>query len=195
MSKRESPIGLISILLAAFGLSITGIWLAYHFGFSSNSIEEYTYEGDINNTIVVDESSKSEAVINNTPTPTPTPTPKKLKTGKDIAANPVQGQVKFLLDSNKITDGGVTTLNQLKKKIAEFDPQSVGIRVYSNLGESEFSREIARKRGEEVAGYLRHLGLKHKIIISRRNPNPSANNLSSQQRRYQPLVLRLYKLK
>jgi outer membrane protein OmpA-like peptidoglycan-associated protein len=194
MSKRESPIGLIFILLATFGLSIASIWLAYQFGFGSNSDVEYTYEVDTNNTFVRDESSKSEVVNNNTTTPTFTPTPKKLKTADDIGQNPIQGEVKFLFDSNKITSVGVETLNQLEKNIVEFDPQTVGIRIFSNSGESEFSQEIARKRGEEIAGYLRHLGLKHKIVISKRSANPSTNNLSSQQKPWQPLVIELYKL-
>ncbi len=81
---------------------------------------------------------------------------------------------------------------QVKKEIAEFDSQTVAVRIYSNVGESEFSREIGRERGEEVAGYLRHLGLKNKIVISKRSANPSPNNLSSQQKSNQPLIIELY---
>ena len=197
MSKRESPVGFISILVATFGLSIAGIWLAYQFGFGSYSDVEYTYTADTKNTSLIYEPNKLETAIANTPIPTPTstPIPKKLKTADDIAENPVQGEAKFLPDSNRITGEGVETLNQLAKKIAEFDYQSVGIRVYSNFGKSEFSQKISRKRGEEVAGYLRHLGLKHKIVISKRSANPSSNNLSSQQKLKLPIVVKIYKLK
>ena len=66
-----------------------------------------------------------------------------------------------MYNSNKITDGGAEKLNQLKSEIAEFDSQTVGIRIYSNFGESEFSKQIGRQWGEEVAGSLRHLGLKN----------------------------------
>ncbi len=193
MSKRESPVGLISILVATFGLSVAGIWLAYQFGFGSRSDVEYTYEDDkkISTTDVFD---KLEPVIKNTPKPNPTPTPKKLKYSDDIAENPVQTQIKFLYDSNRITSEGVEKLNQIKKQVAEFDSQSVGIRIYSNFGESKFSKQIGRQRGEEVAGYLRHLGLKNKIVISRRSANSSADNLSSQQKRNQPMLIKLYKL-
>jgi outer membrane protein OmpA-like peptidoglycan-associated protein len=207
MSKRESPLGLISILVATFGLSIAGIWSAYQFGFGSQTDVEYTYTADTQVTSVADESNKLEpekkSVADesnklepekNTAIPTPTPTPKKLKTADDIAQNPVQTQIKFLYDSNTITDEGVEKLNQLKNQIAQFDSQSFGIRIYSNFGESEFSKQIGRQRGEEVAGYLRHLGLKNKIVISRRSANSSANNLSSQQKRNQAMVVRLYKL-
>jgi outer membrane protein OmpA-like peptidoglycan-associated protein len=221
MSKRESPLGLISILVATFGLSIAGIWSAYQFGFGSQTDVEYTYTADTQVTSVADESNKLEpekksvadesnklepekkSVADesnklepekNTAIPTPTPTPKKLKTADDIAQNPVQTQIKFLYDSNTITDEGVEKLNQLKNQIAQFDSQSFGIRIYSNFGESEFSKQIGRQRGEEVAGYLRHLGLKNKIVISRRIANSSANNLSSQQKRNQAMVVRLYKL-
>jgi hypothetical protein len=193
MSKRESPVGLISILVATFGLSIAGIWSAYQFGFGSHSDVEYTYTEDSKVTSLANESNKLKPE-QNTPISTPTPTPKKLKTANDIAQNPVQAQIKFLYDSNRITSEGVESLNQLKKKIAQFDPQTVAIRIYSNSGESEFSQQIARQRGEEAAGYLRHLGLKHKIVISRRSANSSANNLSSQQKRNQPVVVKLYKL-
>ena len=191
MSKRENPVGLISILLATFGLSIAGIWLAYQFGFGSHSDVEYAYEYDNKRTSTTDVFDKLEPVIKNTTLPNPTP--KRLKTADDIAENPVQTQIKFLFDSNKITSEGVEKLNQLKKEIAEFDSQTVGVRIYSNFGESEFSQQIGRQRGEEVAGYLRHLGLKHKIVISKKSAN-LGNNLSSQQKRNQPLMLELYKL-
>ena len=195
MSKRESPVGLISILLGTFGLSIAGIWSAYQFGFGSQTDVEYTYTIERKVTFITNETNKLEPEKNTPiPTPTPTPTPKKLKTADDIADNPVQTQIKFLYDSNKITSKGVEKLNQLKREIAEFDSQSVGIRIYSNFGESEFSKQIGRQRGEEVAGYLRHLGLKNKIVISRRKANSSADNLSSEQKRNQSMLIKLYKL-
>ncbi|AFY55928.1 outer membrane protein/peptidoglycan-associated (lipo)protein [Rivularia sp. PCC 7116] len=196
MSKRESPVGLISVLLITFGLSIAGIWSAYQIGFVSDSDIEYTYTENVKDISAVDRNKTSESKVNSiaTPKPTPTATPKKLKTAEELAANPVQTEIQFLFDSNKITTQGVEKLNQLKNIVKEFDSQTVAIRVYSNFGESEFSRKIGRQRGEEVAGYLRHLGLKNKIIISRRNPNPSANSLSSEQKRNQPMVVRLYKL-
>ncbi len=189
MSKRESPVGLISILGATFGLSIAGIWLAYQFGFGSHSDVEYTYVTDTKNTSVRDESNKSEAVIISTPTSTPTPTPKKLKTADDIAENPLQVEVAFLVDSNKITNQGVETLDKLEKQVVEFDHKSVGIRIFSNPGESELSQEIARERGEEIAGYLRYLGLKHKIVISKRSADIPEDRQSNQS-----LVVQLYKL-
>ncbi|MEL6164787.1 MAG: hypothetical protein AAFR37_13845 [Cyanobacteria bacterium J06628_3] len=74
MSKRESPVGLISILLGTFGLSIAGIWSAYQFGFGSQTDVEYTYTADNQVTSVTDETNKLEAE-KNTPIPTPTPTP------------------------------------------------------------------------------------------------------------------------
>ncbi|WP_193924002.1 hypothetical protein [Plectonema radiosum] len=187
MSKRESPIGFISILGATFGLSIAAIWLAYQFGLGSDSNLEYTYDTDINNTLVTSELNKSETAI--TPTLTPTPTPKKLKIADDITKNPVQVQVKFLVDSNRITSQGVETLDQLKKQAIEFDSQSVGIRIFSNPGESEFTQQIGRQRGEEIAGYLRYLGLKHKIVISKRIPEIPENQQSNQL-----LVVQLYQL-
>lgn len=194
MSKRESPIGFISILVATFGLSVAGIWSAYQFGFGSHSAEEYTYIDDNKNTSIIEESNKLEPAITNIPTPKPTPTPKKLKTADEIAQNPVQAQIKFEPDSNRITGQGVENLNKLKQEISEFESKNLGIRIYSNPDKSDFGQQIARQRGEEVAGYLRHLGLKNKIVISKRIPNTSANNLSSQQKRNQPVLVELYKL-
>ncbi|NJN11572.1 MAG: hypothetical protein HC815_27805 [Richelia sp. RM1_1_1] len=187
MSKRESPIGFISILGATFGLSIAAIWLAYQFGFGSHSDVEYTYLADTKSTFITDELNKSSTAI--TPTLTAAPTPKKLKTADDITKNPVQVQVKFLVDSNRITSQGVETLDKLKKQAVEFDSQSVGIRIFPNPGESEFTQQIGRQRGEEIAGYLRYLGLKHKIVISKRTPNIPENQQSNQL-----LVVQLYKL-
>ncbi|MEL7242591.1 MAG: hypothetical protein AAF063_02430 [Cyanobacteria bacterium J06643_5] len=186
MSKRESPIGFISILVATFGLSIAGIWSAYQFGFGSHSSDGYTYNNDKKSTSTIKESKKLESDTRNTPVPKPTPTPKKLKTAEDITQNPVQAQIQFLPDSNKITTQGVENLNNLKQEISEFESQNLGIRIYSNPDKSNFGQQIARQRGEEVAGYLRHLGLKNKIVISRRSADVTAN---------QSLVVQLYKLK
>ena len=88
-------------------------------------------------------------------------------------------QIKFLYNSNKITDGGAEKLNQLKSEIAEFDSQTVGVRFILILVSQSLVEQIGRERGEEVAGYLRHLGLKNKIVISKRSANSSQNNLSS----------------
>jgi len=195
MSKRESPIGFISILVATFGLSIAGIWSAYQFGFSSHSDVEYTYAADAKNTSAADGSNKLEPAITNTPIPKRTPISTKLKTADDIAENPVQAQIKFLFDSNKITSQGLEQLNKINQEVTEFESQNVGIRIYSNSDESQFGQQIARQRGEEVAGYLRHLGLTNKIVISKRSANSSANNLASQQKRNQPIVVNLYKIK
>ncbi len=196
MSKRESPIGFISILVATFGLSVAGIWSAYQFGFGSYSDEEYIYTDSKKNTSIIKDSNKLEAAIKSTPTPKPaaTPTPKKLKTADDIAQNPVKAQIQFLSDSNRITSQGLANLNQLKQEISEFEPQNLAIRIYSNPDKSDFGQQIATQRGEEIAGYLRHLGLTNKIVISKRIPNTSANNLSSRQKRNQPVLVQLYKL-
>ena len=196
MSKRESPIGFISILVATFGLSVAGIWSAYQFGFGSYSDEEYIYTDSKKNISIIKESNKLEPAIKNTPTPKPvaTPTPKKLKTADDIAQNPVKAQIQFLSDSNRITSQGLANLNQLKQEISEFEPQNLAIRIYSNPDKSDFGQQIATQRGEEIAGYLRHLGLKNKIVISKRIPKNSVNNLSSQQKRNQPVLVQLYKL-
>ncbi|MBV6623889.1 MAG: hypothetical protein KI793_13300 [Rivularia sp. (in: Bacteria)] len=196
MNKHESPVGLISVLLVTFGLSIAGIWSAYRIGFAPDSKIEYTYAEDVKSISKLDKNNTSESTANSitTPNPTPTATPKRLKTAEELIANPIQAEIQFLFDSNRITNQGVEKLNKLKEKVKEFDSQTVGIRIYANFGESEFSKKIGKQRGEEVAGYLRHLGLKNKIIISHKNPNPSANNLSSGQKRNQPMVVRLYKL-
>ncbi|MEM1393848.1 MAG: hypothetical protein AAGG00_11270 [Cyanobacteria bacterium P01_H01_bin.150] len=192
MNKRESPIGFISILVATFGLSIAGIWSAYQFGFASHSDVEYTYTGNTKVTSIADESNKLEPEIKSTPNPIPTLI--SLKTADDIAENPVQAQIKFLPDSNTITSQGLKNLNQLKQEIAEFESQGVGIRIYANSDKPQFGQQIARQRGEQIAGYLRHLGLKNKIVISKRSPNSSANNVYSQQKRNQPILVNLYKL-
>ncbi|MEM6404531.1 MAG: hypothetical protein AAF757_30625, partial [Cyanobacteria bacterium P01_D01_bin.116] len=189
MNKRESPIGFISILVATFGLSIAGIWSAYQFGFASHSDVEYTYTGNTKVTSIADESNKLEPEIKSTPNPIPTLI--SLKTADDIAENPVQAQIEFLPDSNTITSQGLKNLNQLKREIAEFESQGVGIRIYANSDKPQFGQQIARQRGEQIAGYLRHLGLKNKIVISKRSPNSSANNVYSQQKRNQPILVNL----
>jgi outer membrane protein OmpA-like peptidoglycan-associated protein len=188
MSKRDNPAVLVLTLIATFGVSVAGIWWAHQFGLGLNS--------------GVENDSEFETVYTSTPEPVsklpnkntlpPTPITKQLKTANDIGKYQVKGLVKFPNYSTQIPDEGVQMLNKLAEKIAEFDPQTVAIRVISNFGDSESYQSLGQERGEEVAGYLRDRGLKHKIVISRKRAKPTPDNFSPPDEPNPPVEIQLY---
>jgi outer membrane protein OmpA-like peptidoglycan-associated protein len=185
MSKRDSPFVLPLVLAVTFGLSMAGIWWAHQFGFASNSSIENTSEITTEN-------------IYSSPTPIPTPIIKKLKTAADIEKFPVKGQVRFPKDSFYISEEAKPTLDQLVKQITEFEPQSVAIRVVSYptpYDDTEYNINLGQQRAEEVAGYLRDRGLKHKIIAVGKDKTLPLPNFSPEDNRNQRTEISLVAVK
>jgi outer membrane protein OmpA-like peptidoglycan-associated protein len=196
MSKHNNPVPLISVIVVTLSLSVVGIWWAnqYGFGFNSNANNNLTTETE--NSSTQNQSSESEIKItpniSNSSTPTPTPASKKLKTAADINAWQEQVKVKFVADSGEMTEEGLETLNQVAKQIVEFDPDQVSIRVVYKPDSSESSKKLGEQRGENLAGYLRDRGLKHKIIISSRGANDLSKGLSPNGQPNTPLEVSLF---
>ncbi|MEM7580781.1 MAG: hypothetical protein ACFB02_08820 [Mastigocoleus sp.] len=222
MSKKENNIGLILILSGTFAINAIGIWCAYKFGSSwnsssNNSVKNTNQEvqkNTENSNIVRITDNKSnirtevvtpklslqtntkqklsspqnnikQKLLTPKPTPTPTITP-------EIKKPELQGRVKFLTDTAYVSNEDLQTLKQIAGKIKQYKSDKVNIYIKTNSGKSEFTQTIAKKRGEEIAGYLRHLGLKHKIIISEKGSANSSNNLSPRRQRNLPIEIYLH---
>lgn len=192
MNKRDNPMVLVLTLVVTFGVSVVGIWWAYQFGFGLNSVAE-------NKSVTETTYTSKPEPVNKLPnqsklTDVPTPIIKKLKTADDIQKSQVQELIEFPIDSTQIPEDGVQKLNKLAQKIAQFNPQTVGIRVISIFGNAESSQDFSHQRGEEVAGYLRDRGLKHKIVISHKGAKSSPNHFSPQDESNPPVKIQLYGL-
>lgn len=86
---------------------------------------------------------------------------------RDIGNLKVQGNVKFKLESADLTDASKQTLNRLAQAIAEFNTQTVSVRVIghtSRFGSVEANKRLSQQRAQVVANYLRQRGLKHAIV-------------------------------
>jgi outer membrane protein OmpA-like peptidoglycan-associated protein len=209
MSKRESSVGLVLMLLVTFGLSAAGLWWAHQYSFGTHLIVENQQERQVNTSKTIPPKPKNTPIsanvvtsispkstikpeIQNKPSPTVKQTSVKVKaktkTAADLKKSPVREQIKFTLDSPHITEDGHIALEQLANKIKSYDGEGVSIRINAPAGESDFSQSIAQQRGEEIAGYLRDRGLTHKIIISKKGAIESIN-----QTRNQPIEISLFK--
>jgi cytoskeletal protein RodZ len=207
MSKRESPIGLVLALVATFGLSAGGIWWAHQFGFVTHSSVENQLQTTANssdsnipeaNTTQTSMSALSvsnskstqnaQSPIKTTVTPIKV-APIRAKTGDDLENFPVKGTVKFVVDSSaQTTDEGEQVLERLVQEIKNYSTEGVAIKIALYGGWEESSKTLAQQRGENIAGYLRDRGLKHKIFISSRSSGENAK-----QTRNPPLQVSLVK--
>jgi outer membrane protein OmpA-like peptidoglycan-associated protein len=185
MSKRESPISLVLVLAATFGLSAGGIWWAHQFGFAHSSVESQLQTTTNSSDSTVPEANNTQtpvstlSVVSNSkstknadsPTqipPTPEVPTKRAKTGDDLENFPVKGWVKFVTDSAQVTNEGEQVLERLVQDIKNFTTQGIAVKI-AVYGEPESSKTLGQQRGENIAGYLRDRGLGHRIFISHQN--------------------------
>ncbi|MCX7593281.1 MAG: phosphate ABC transporter substrate-binding/OmpA family protein [Fischerella sp.] len=92
--------------------------------------------------------------------------PSQLTTAPSIGNLQLKGEVKFATDSALLTERGRQTLNRLVEEIAEFNEQTVALRVIghtSRTGDAAANQKLSQARAEQVRDYLRKRGLKHNI--------------------------------
>jgi OmpA-OmpF porin, OOP family len=99
------------------------------------------------------------------------PTTRKLTTAQikqapDIGNLQVRGQVSFGVGSAQLTGQSEQTLSQLAQEIAEFNTESVAVRVIghtSRTGSASLNQALSQQRSQVVVDFLRQKGLKHTI--------------------------------
>jgi OmpA-OmpF porin, OOP family len=100
-------------------------------------------------------------------TPTrPILTASQIKAAPSIGNLQVRGEVKFGTGSATLTQTGQQTLNQLAQEIAEFNPDTVAVRVIghtSRTGSASINQALSQERAQVVVNYLRDRGLKQTI--------------------------------
>ncbi|HEY9647352.1 MAG TPA: phosphate ABC transporter substrate-binding/OmpA family protein [Chroococcidiopsis sp.] len=90
----------------------------------------------------------------------------QVQAAPDIGNLQVQGKVDFATGSAQLTAQGQQTLTALAREIAEFNPQTVAIRVIghtSRTGSAAFNQTLSQQRAQVVANYLRGRGIRHTI--------------------------------
>ncbi|MEB3211375.1 MAG: OmpA family protein, partial [Leptolyngbyaceae bacterium] len=85
----------------------------------------------------------------------------------DIGNLQVRGEVQFSTGSAQLTPNSEQTLNQLAQEIAEFNEQTVAVRVIghtSQTGSADINQVLSQERAQVVVNYLRQQGLQHNIV-------------------------------
>lgn len=99
--------------------------------------------------------------------PPSAPSNSQVKAAPSIGNLQVRGEVKFDTGAANLTPTGQQTLRQLAQEIAEFNPDTVAVRVIghtSRTGTASLNQSLSQKRAQVVVDYLRSRGLKQTMI-------------------------------
>jgi OmpA-OmpF porin, OOP family len=122
----------------------------------------------------------------------------QIQSAPNIGNLVLKGQVSFEAESAQLTSDGQKTLYKLRKEIAEFNPQTVAVRIIghtSQTGEAGRNQILSQLRAQAVADYLHSLGLKHKIIAQGKGFSEPLVGVSPEDSQNQRTEIRLVRLK
>jgi OmpA-OmpF porin, OOP family len=121
----------------------------------------------------------------------------QIQSAPNIGNLALKGEVSFDVESAELTSEGKKTLNILSKEIAEFNTQTVAVRIIghtSQIGDAGLNQKLSQIRAQVVADYLRSLGLKHKIIAQGKGFSDLLAGLSSADSQNQRTEIRLIRI-
>ncbi len=121
----------------------------------------------------------------------------QIKTAPNIGNLQVRGEVKFNVGSTQLNPQSKQTLNQLAQEIAEFNPQTVAVKVIghtSKTGTANFNQIMSQQRAQVVASYLRSRRLKHKIVAEGKSFSKPLPGISPTDYRNQRTEVRLVRV-
>jgi outer membrane protein OmpA-like peptidoglycan-associated protein/ABC-type nitrate/sulfonate/bicarbonate transport system substrate-binding protein len=123
--------------------------------------------------------------------------PNEIQNAPDIGNLQVE-EVKFETDASRMTNASKQTLNKLAEHIAEFNEQTVAVRVIghtSGTGNPQLNQSLSQERAQVVADFLRQRGLKHKIVAEGKGSSQPIPSIPVEDRRNQRTEIRLVRLK
>jgi len=121
----------------------------------------------------------------------------QVKAAPDIGNLQVRGEVSFDVGSADLTPEGEQTLSQLAQEIADFNIQTVAVRVIghtSRTGAASLNQNLSQQRAQVVMSYLRNRGLKHNIIAEGRGFSQPLPNITPTDARNQRTEIRLVRV-
>ncbi|WP_017316378.1 phosphate ABC transporter substrate-binding/OmpA family protein [Mastigocladopsis repens] len=121
----------------------------------------------------------------------------QIENAPNIGNLQVQDEVEFATASMEITAKGKQTLNKLAQEIAEFNEQTVAVRVIghtSGTGGVNSNQRLSQKRAEEVVAYLRDRRLKHKLVALGKGSSQPLPGISVNDPRNQRTEIRLVRV-
>jgi OmpA-OmpF porin, OOP family len=122
----------------------------------------------------------------------------KFETASNLGNLRVQGEIEFQFGSTTLTRKGKQTLDRLAKQIAEFNSQTVAIRVIghtSRKGLADLNQKLSQQRAQEVVNYLKQRGLQHKMSAVGKGFSQLRGDISPYDNRNQRTEIQLLRLK
>jgi outer membrane protein OmpA-like peptidoglycan-associated protein len=121
----------------------------------------------------------------------------QIKSSPNIGNLQIRGEVNFALGSAQILDEGKQTLKQLSQEVAEFNLQTVAVRVIghtSQIGAADFNQKLSQQRAQVVGNYLRLHNIKHNMVIEGRGFSELLPGISPNDPRNQRTEIRLVRI-
>ncbi|MGB7414740.1 MAG: phosphate ABC transporter substrate-binding/OmpA family protein [Thermosynechococcaceae cyanobacterium] len=121
----------------------------------------------------------------------------QIEAAQSIGNLQVQGEVNFSTGSANLVSSGTQTLDRLTSEIAEFNPDTVAVRVIghtSKTGDAQINQILSQQRANVVAQYLKEKGLKQKIIAVGKGasePRPQTSPGDPQNQRTEIRLVRI----
>ncbi|HIK14633.1 MAG TPA: OmpA family protein [Leptolyngbyaceae cyanobacterium M33_DOE_097] len=130
----------------------------------------------------------------------PTNSTKAISVAKapDIGNLQVRGEIKFGTGSSALTGQSIQTLKQLAQEIAEFNPQTVAVRVIghtSRTGSAALNQALSQSRAQVVVNYLRQNGVKNAIAAAGMGSSQPLAGVSPNDIRNQRTEIRLVRVR
>lgn len=118
----------------------------------------------------------------------------RISTTSNLGNLQVPGEIEFQFGSTALTWQGQQTLNKVAKRIAEFNSQTVAVRVIghtSRKGLADLNQKLSQQRAQEVVNYLKQRGLQHEMTAVGKGFNQLRTGISPYDNRNQRTEIQL----
>lgn len=142
-------------------------------------------------------AKKLEGKTTKTTAPTAAKPAADIKSAPSIGNLKVRGEVKFAVGAAKLTATGRQTLDKLSKEIAEFNPDTIAVRVIghtSKTGSASLNQTLSQQRAQVVVQYLKQIGIKQTIQAEGKGFSTPLPGISPADARNQRTEIRLVRI-
>ncbi len=130
-------------------------------------------------------------------TPTASQPTADIQSAPSIGNLKVRGEVKFAVGAADLTSTGRQTLDKLSKEIAEFNPDTVAVRVIghtSKTGSASLNQTLSQQRAQVVVQYLKQRGIQQTIQAEGKGFSTPLPGISPADARNQRTEIRLVRI-
>jgi outer membrane protein OmpA-like peptidoglycan-associated protein len=120
--------------------------------------------------------------------------PNQTQTASELGVLQIKEDIEFQSSSAELTLKGKQALNRLAKKISEFNPQTMAVRVIghtSRRGLADLNQKLSQQRAQAVINELKQRGLQHKMVAEGKGFSQLISGISPYDPRNQRTEIRL----